>query len=104
MIVVHKKMSWRKGHSIFLLIHFSKIEYTNSSERLQSATIINYNNFYTLRPLTKNEPFTSSALRRPKLSNALISGEVEIMDSAWVLLSSHLEEPKFHLTKYDFLQ
>ena len=37
-----------------------------------------------------------------KLGNALVSGEMEIMDSAWVLLSSHFELPKFHLTEYDF--
>ena len=37
-----------------------------------------------------------------KLGNALITGEMEIMDSAWVLLSSHFELPKFHLTEYDY--
>jgi hypothetical protein len=37
-----------------------------------------------------------------KLGNALVMGEMEIMDSAWVLLSSDFELPKFHLTEYDF--
>ncbi|MEO6228624.1 MAG: DUF5686 and carboxypeptidase regulatory-like domain-containing protein [Ferruginibacter sp.] len=37
-----------------------------------------------------------------KLGNALVSGEMEIMDSAWVLLSSHFELPKFHLIEYDY--
>lgn len=37
-----------------------------------------------------------------KLGNALVTGEMEIMDSAWVMLSSHFELPKFHLIEYDF--
>ncbi len=37
-----------------------------------------------------------------KLGNALVSGEMEIMDSAWVVLRSHFEMPKFHLVEYDF--
>lgn len=36
------------------------------------------------------------------MGNALVSGEMEIMDSAWVLLSSHFVLPKFHLTEYDY--
>ena len=36
-----------------------------------------------------------------KLGNALVTGEMEIMDSAWVLLSTHFELPKFHLIEYD---
>ena len=36
-----------------------------------------------------------------KLGNALVSGEMEIMDSAWVMLSAYFELPKFHLTEYD---
>lgn len=37
-----------------------------------------------------------------KLGNALVSGEIEIIDSAWVLLSSSFELPKYHLTEYDY--
>lgn len=37
-----------------------------------------------------------------KLGNALVTGEVEIIDSAWVLLSTHFEMPKFHLVEYDY--
>lgn len=37
-----------------------------------------------------------------KLGNALVMGEMEIMDSAWVILSCHFELPKFHLTEYDY--
>ncbi|MBC7890031.1 MAG: carboxypeptidase-like regulatory domain-containing protein [Ferruginibacter sp.] len=37
-----------------------------------------------------------------KLGNALVTGEMEIIDSAWVLLSTHFELPKFHLTEYDY--
>lgn len=37
-----------------------------------------------------------------KLGNALVTGELEIMDSAWVILKTHFEMPKFHLVEYDF--
>ena len=37
-----------------------------------------------------------------KLGNALISGEMEIMDSAWVILKTHFEMPKYHLVEYDY--
>ncbi len=37
-----------------------------------------------------------------KLGNALVSGEMEIMDSAWVILQTHFEMPKFHLVEYDY--
>ncbi len=37
-----------------------------------------------------------------KLGNALVTGEMEIMDSAWVMTSSHFELPKFHLNEYDY--
>jgi hypothetical protein len=37
-----------------------------------------------------------------KLGNALVTGEMEIMDSAWVLLRTHFEMPKFHLVEYDY--
>ncbi len=37
-----------------------------------------------------------------KLGNALVNGQIEIMDSAWVLLSTQFEMPKFHLVEYDY--
>lgn len=37
-----------------------------------------------------------------KLGNALVTGEVDIMDSAWVILRTHFEMPKFHLVEYDY--
>lgn len=37
-----------------------------------------------------------------KLGNALVSGEMDIMDSAWVILRTHFELPKFHLVEYDY--
>ncbi len=37
-----------------------------------------------------------------KLGNALVTGEMEIMDSAWVILKTHFEMPKFHLVEYDY--
>lgn len=36
-----------------------------------------------------------------QLGNALVQGEVEVMDSAWVLLSTHFEFPRHHLLDYD---
>jgi uncharacterized protein DUF5686/carboxypeptidase-like protein len=37
-----------------------------------------------------------------KLGNALVEGEVEVLDSAWVLLKTHFEFPKFHMPEYDY--
>lgn len=37
-----------------------------------------------------------------KLGNALVSGELDIMDSAWVILRTHFEMPAFHMVEYDF--
>lgn len=50
----------------------------------------------------KNRVIYTIKVTPTKLGNALVSGEMEIMDSAWVLLSSYFELPKFHLTEYDF--
>ncbi|HMF70474.1 MAG TPA: DUF5686 and carboxypeptidase regulatory-like domain-containing protein [Flavitalea sp.] len=37
-----------------------------------------------------------------KLGNALVEGEVEVLDSTWVLLKTHFEFPKFHMPEYDY--
>lgn len=37
-----------------------------------------------------------------KLGNALVSGEMDIIDSCWTLLRTHFELPKFHLVEYDY--
>ena len=34
--------------------------------------------------------------------NALVQGEVEVMDSSWVLISTHFEFPEYHLLGYDY--
>ena len=36
------------------------------------------------------------------MGNALVTGEMEIMDSAWVLLRTHFEIPQFHMVEYDY--
>ena len=50
----------------------------------------------------KNRTIYTIKVTPTKLGNALVTGEMEIMDSAWVLLSSHFELPKFHLIEYDY--
>ncbi|MEO7767709.1 MAG: DUF5686 family protein, partial [Ferruginibacter sp.] len=50
----------------------------------------------------KNRTIYTIRVTPVKLGNALVTGEMEIMDSAWVLLSTHFELPKFHLTEYDY--
>ena len=50
----------------------------------------------------KNRTIYTIKVTPTKLGNALVTGEMEIMDSAWVLLSTHFELPKFHLTEYDY--
>ncbi len=37
-----------------------------------------------------------------KLGNALVSGEVEIMDSLWLIRRCNLQFPNFHMPEYDF--
>jgi hypothetical protein len=36
-----------------------------------------------------------------KMGNALLSGEVEIMDSTWVIIRANYSLPKYHLVEYD---
>jgi hypothetical protein len=50
----------------------------------------------------KNRTIYTIKATPTKLGNALVTGEMEIMDSAWVLLSSTFELPKYHLTEYDY--
>ncbi|MEO6548327.1 MAG: DUF5686 and carboxypeptidase regulatory-like domain-containing protein [Ferruginibacter sp.] len=50
----------------------------------------------------KNRTIYTIKVTPTKLGNALVSGEMEIVDSAWVLLNSRFELPKFHLTEYDY--
>ena len=38
------------------------------------------------------------------LSNATVSGEIVVYDSAWVILSTKLSFPKYHLPEYDFFE
>lgn len=38
------------------------------------------------------------------LSNATVSGEIVIYDSAWVILSTKLSFPPYHLPEYDFFE
>lgn len=37
-----------------------------------------------------------------KMGNALVEGEVDVLDSSFVLLSTHFEFPKFHMPEYDY--
>lgn len=50
----------------------------------------------------KNRTIYTIKVTPTKLGNALVTGEMEIMDSAWVLLSSKFELPKYHLVEYDY--
>lgn len=36
-----------------------------------------------------------------KLGNALVEGEMDILDSSWVLLRTHFSFPKYHMPEYD---
>jgi hypothetical protein len=39
-----------------------------------------------------------------QMSNATVEGEIVVLDSAFVLLETHLKFPKYHLPEYDFFQ
>src|SRR5215203_1600261 len=69
---------------------------------LSNSGLVAYR-YKTLRIRKENNRIIYTIKVTPgKLGNALVTGEMEIMDSAWVLLSSHFELPRFHLTEYDY--
>lgn len=39
-----------------------------------------------------------------KLSNALLEGEVQIVDSSWTILKATYTFPKYHMTEYDYFE
>jgi len=49
-----------------------------------------------------NRKIYSIRITPVKLGNALVEGEVEVLDSSWVLLKTHFEFPKFHMPEYDY--
>ncbi len=53
-----------------------------------------------VRKLNGRNVYTIS-FKPTKLGNALLTGEVEVMESAWVVLNSRFTLPKFHLVEYD---
>ncbi|MES2891844.1 MAG: DUF5686 and carboxypeptidase regulatory-like domain-containing protein [Bacteroidota bacterium] len=69
---------------------------------LSSSGLVAYR-YKTLRIRKENNRNIYTIRVTPgKLGNALVSGEMEILDSSWVMLSSHFELPKFHLIEYDY--
>lgn len=44
------------------------------------------------------------SIKPTQLSNATIEGEVDVLDSAWVLLNTRLRFPARHLPEYDFFE
>ncbi|RYY13546.1 MAG: carboxypeptidase-like regulatory domain-containing protein, partial [Chitinophagaceae bacterium] len=55
----------------------------------------------SVRKLNQNKIYTIRIIP-VKLGNALVEGEVEVLDSSWVLLKTHFEFPKFHMPEYDY--
>jgi hypothetical protein len=58
--------------------------------------------YKTIRTIKKNNRTIYTIQFRPtKMGNALLTGEVDVMDSSWVILNSSFELPKYHLTEYN---
>ena len=51
----------------------------------------------------RNKIYTIS-IRPRQLSNVTVEGELTVMDSAWVVLSSRYTLPVYHLPEYDFFE
>ena len=51
----------------------------------------------------KHKVYTISVKPR-QMSNATVEGEITISDSAWVILHTRFQFPRFHLPEYDFFE
>jgi hypothetical protein len=51
-----------------------------------------------------NHHIHTISIKPGTLSNATVSGEIVIDDSAWVLLKTKLSFPRYHLPEYDFFE
>ncbi|HEU4470591.1 MAG TPA: DUF5686 and carboxypeptidase regulatory-like domain-containing protein, partial [Flavisolibacter sp.] len=60
--------------------------------RLLKTTVENGRKIYTI------------GIRPRQLSNATVEGEITIADSLWVILSTKLSFPSYHLPEYDFFE
>ena len=69
-------MAYSPWH-FFMHFIFSKIELTNSSEKLRSAPIMHYNNFNTLRSLSKKKSFDFKATPTLLLSHRAICFKIK---------------------------
>ena len=86
---------------------YKNLVYTPRLTKIPMLSPISYSglvayNFKTLniRQVNGRKIYTIKVI--PSQSgNALVQGEVEVMDSAWVLLSTHFEFPRIHLLDYD---
>ena len=61
---------------------------------------------YKTISIVKKDQFTIYTIRfsPTKLGNALLEGEVEIVDSSWTITNAHFTFPTFHLVEYDYFE
>ncbi len=59
--------------------------------------------YKTIRTRKANgRTFYTISFKPSAMGNTLLTGEVEIMDSTWVVIASNFNLPKYHLNEYDF--
>ncbi len=64
---------------------------------------LNAYNFKTIRLRKKNgRKFYTISFTPVKAGNALIEGEIEVMDSLWVITEARYNFPNYHLEQYDY--
>ncbi|MBP6624559.1 MAG: carboxypeptidase-like regulatory domain-containing protein [Chitinophagaceae bacterium] len=61
---------------------------------------------YKTKNIFKKENYTIYTIQfmPTKLGNALIEGEVQIVDTSWTIIHSTYTFPKFHMPEYDYFQ
>jgi hypothetical protein len=83
------------------LLHIRAVSETPFLSPVSYSGLIAYK-YKTIRIRKQNNRlFYLIRFRPTKMGNALLTGELEIMDSAWVIVNASFSLPKFHLVEYD---
>lgn len=61
---------------------------------------------YKTKRITKKDNYTiyTISFTPSKMGNAMISGEVDIVDTSWTIIHADYSFPKFHMPEYDYFQ
>jgi hypothetical protein len=61
---------------------------------------------YKTKHIEKKEKYTLYTIQfiPSRLGNALIEGEIKVVDTSWAIVSSRFTFPKFHMPEYDYFE